>query len=350
MAIVLVAALAASAAPADEPPYPMGTSSQTLEGLKCAIVMPAKFDAAQEHSLLLVLHDSGGTETGMADTFFPKAGDEYVVVAPKSTGATWSAADLDAVRRIVAGLKKRLNVGEKRVHAVGYGNGGWSLTPVAFHEALRFQSVTWIDSGFDGGKFPKHAKKEMGCLALVGGDDMNKPAAKETVKLLEDKVKSVECLVQPGIKHAWPFKLQPYLFWWLDVQEGRFKPGACAAFEWRDTPAKALEAAATPPKSGAFVYWYSSAQEADPHAKTVQNDVLRDPLVQHYGRQLQCAKVELEADFVGFTAAGGKTTPAFVVHDATGKITSVVQGPKLDARMLANALKAVSPDKTPPKD
>ena len=46
-ALVLLPFLAAGAPAADAPPFPAGMSSQTLEGLKVAISMPADFDVAK---------------------------------------------------------------------------------------------------------------------------------------------------------------------------------------------------------------------------------------------------------------------------------------------------------------
>jgi predicted esterase len=346
---LLVSLVASSASPADAPPFPSGTSSQTLEGLRCSIVMPDPFDLSKEHSLVVVLHGNGGTETGMAGSLAHLADEDFVVCAPKSTGLGWEGpGDIDAVKRIAADLKKRLRVGERRMHAVGFSNGGWNLAPIAFDETLRFQSACWVASGFKGGKAPKHAKKEMSVLALAGSDDGNRRAAEETPKLLGEKVRTAECRLQPGLGHAWPEKLVPYFSWWIGVAEGRFKPGRCAAFEWKDSIAAALEAAGSA-KTGAFAYWYSSAQDADPAAKTVENDVARDALVQRFGRQLAAVKLELEADSAGAAKAGVKSAPAFVVYDATGKVREVVQG-KVDAKSLAAAFRAVAQDKSLPKD
>jgi dienelactone hydrolase len=285
----------------------------------------------------------------MAASLAHLAAEDFVVCAPKSHGIGWDTpGDVDAVKRIAVDLKKRLHIGEKRLHAVGFSNGGWNVTPIGFDEALRCQSVCWVASGFKGGKPPKHAKKEMSVLALAGGDDPNRHAAEDTAKLLADKVRTAECRIQPGLGHAWPDKLVPYFSWWITVAEGRFKPGRCAAFEWKDTPPAALEAAGAA-KTGAFVYWYSSAQDGDAVAKTVENDFTRDALVQRFGQQIPSAKAELESDAAGAAKAGVKTAPAFVVYDAAGKVKEVLQG-KFDAKALASALRSVAPDRSLPKD
>ena len=347
-ACLALALFAAAATPDGAPPFPTGTSSQSLEGLTCSIVMPDAFDVAKEHSLIVILHGNGGTETGMAGSLAHLAKEDFVVVAPKSKGIGWDAADVDAVRRIVVDLKKRLHVGERRLHACGFSNGGWNLVPIAFDEALRCQSACWVASGYKGGKPPKHAKKEMGVIALAGGDDPNKDAAEATPKMLADKVRTAESRIQPGIGHAWPDKLVPYYSWWLCVQEGRFTPGVCAAFEWKDLAQAAIDAGVAA-KTGAFVWWFSSAAQSDEKAKAFQNDTLRDALVQRFGSQLVAAKVELESDAAGFAKAGLKATPAVVVYDAAGKVKAVFDG-KLDAKSLSAALRSVAPDKTLPKD
>ena len=352
MRALLLAALLAAAAPvplpAAEDPFPAGTSSQTLEGLKCSVVMPTAAEAAKERSLLVILHGAGGTETGMAGSLAHLAADGFVILAPKSAGETWAKADLDAVRKIVADLKKRLRVGEGRLHAAGFSNGGWNLDPVAFDEELKFSSACWIAAGFKGGKPPAHAKKGMGALALAGSEDGNRDAAEQTPKLLDGKMRSAECRIQPGLGHAWPEKLMPYYRWWLLVQEGRFVPGECAAFEWAGTPAEAIAAAKTR-KTGAFVYLYGPDQEADPAAKAFQNDVFRDPLVQRYGSQLVAAKQAAPPGDLALKGHGFKETPAIVVMDGDGKTLKTLSGPKMTAAALAAAFRLAAPDKSPPK-
>lgn len=320
-------------APAGDPPFPEGTSSQVIEGLRCSVVMPAGFDPAKERSMIVILHGNGGSETGMAGSLALLAADDFVVVAPKSTGIGWDRKDVDAVRRITTDLKKRLHVGEGRLHATGFSNGGWNLAPLAFDEALHCASACWIASGYDGGTVPKWAKKSMGVLALAGTEDPNHAAAEKTPDLLKDKVRCGESLLQPGLGHAWPEKLVPYLRWWLLVMEGRFTPGDCAAFDWVEDPEKA--------KGGAgFSYLFSKEQAADPAAKAFQNEILRDPLVQRFGRQLAATKEE---------RPGTAETPAVVVRDASGKVVKTLAGGKITAAAVAAALRAVAPDRSLPK-
>lgn len=345
---LLAAALLAPPAGAEEPPFPAGTSSRTLEGLRCSVVMPEAFDPAKERSMVVILHGAGGTETGMAGALAHLAGDDVVVLAPKSAGATWAKADLDAVRRIVADLRKRLRIGEGRLHAAGFSNGGWNLDPVAFDEDLRFASACWIAAGFKGGRLPPHAKKGMGALALAGSEDGNRDAAERTPDLLEGKVRSAECRIQPGLGHAWPERLMPYYRWWLLVQEGRFRPGDCAAFDWVESPAEA-EAVAKGRKSGIFIYYYCEEQADDPEAKRFQNEVLRDPLVQRFGSQLAALRQPSPVSSESLSSRGIRSTPAILVLDADSNPVKALSGPKITAAALAQALRAVAPDKSLPR-
>lgn len=349
-ALALVLALAAGGSPAvavEDPPFPSGTSSQTLEGLRCSVVMPEAFDPAKERSLLVVLHGAGGTETGMAGTMAGMAAEDFVVVAPKSTADTWAKSDLDAVRRITASLKKRLKIGAGRLHGIGFSNGGWNLAPVVFDEELGFASACWVAAGFKGGAVPKAARKTMGVLALAGQQDGNRDAAEKTPDLLKDKVRSAECLLQPNLDHKWPEKLQPYLQWWLLVMEGRFKPGECAAFDWAADPA-AAQAEMTRRKTGGFTYFFGKDQEGDAAAKSFQNETLRDPLVQRFGRQLAAYKAERTPEAEAAAAVALKSTPAVVVRKPDGTVSKVLEG-KITAAALGHALRAVAPDKEMPK-
>ena len=338
-AALLLPLLLVLAPAAEDPPFPEGTSSHVMEGLKVSLVMPAGWDPAKERSMIVILHGTGGTETGMAGSLAHLAADDFVVVAPKSRGMGWDKPDVEAVRRIAADLKKRLKIGEGRLHAAGFSNGGWNLAPLAFDDALRCASACWIAAGFDGGSVPKWAKKGMGVLALAGSEDGNRPHAEKTPDLLEGKVRSGECLLQPGLGHEWPGKLMPYYRWWLLVMEGRFAPGECAAFDWFDD-GTAAAARMKEKGTGGLLYLWSKEQAADPAAKAFQNEILRDPLVQRFGRQLAAWKEE---------RPGTKETPAVVVHDAAGKIVKTLQGPKVTAAAVAAALRSVAPDKTVPK-
>ncbi len=342
-----LAALSTCAALAEDRPYPAGTSSHEIEGLRWSIVMPAEFDASEERSLVVILHGAGGTETGMAASLAFLAEDDYVIAAPKSKGQVWAADDLERVRRGVAGLKETLNVGATRLHGVGYSNGGWNLAPVVFDEDLRFTSACWIAAGHRGGKPPKHARKGMGVIALAGAQDGNRDAAEATPGMLEDDVRSAECRIQPDLGHEWPGELIPYFAWWLGVQEGRFVPGVTLAFEWNDgtddPPPPADDG-----KSGSFVYWFSADDAESELAKTFQNETLQDPAVRFFGTQLRAAKRDRADDEERFTELKLKGTPAIVVFDAKGKLKKALSG-KIKAKSLAAALRSAAARKKPPK-
>lgn len=362
-ALLLLALAAAAAAPsppaapppaapppaAAEAPFPPGMSSATLEGLRCSVVMPPEWDPAKERSLVVILHGNGGTETGMAGSLQFLAEREFVVVAPKSRGLGWDAKDVEAVRRITADLKKRLKVGPARLHAAGFSNGGWNLAPLAFDEALVFTSACWIAAGYKGGSVPKHAKNGMGVLALAGEEDGNRPHAEKTPDLLEGKVRSAMCRLQPGKGHEWPDALMPFYGWWLEVQEGRFEPGRCLPFDWVEDPA-AGAAAAKERKTGALEYWWSAKSAGDAAARALQNETLLDPLVQRFGRQCAAWKRDAEAEGAAeaMAAAKVKEVPAVVVYDRKGEAVKVLQG-RITPAALAQALRAVAPDKSLPK-
>jgi predicted esterase len=346
LALVAIALLAVPAASQDRP-FPAGFSVQQIEGMKCGVLMPAEFDPAAEHSLLVMLHGNGGDEN-LAQSVRGLAERDFVVVAPKSSGVGWSAPDVARVRTIAASLKTKLRIGERRMHALGFSNGGWNLAPLAFDDELRFQSATWVAAGYQGGKPPKHAKKEMSVLALAGSEDGNAPHALATPKQLGDKVRVAGARLQPGLDHKWPDKLVPFFMWWIQAAEDRFTPGDCAAFEWKATPEAALEAAAAA-KTGAFVYWWSAGDKANDKARSLQNDVLRDPLVQRFGVQLAAASIETTGSPETAAKAGVKVTPAIVVYDAAGKVKALLQD-KIEAKALSAALRSVAPDKSLPKD
>ena len=349
LALPVIALLSAGpTARAEDAPFPAGTSSHELHGLKCSIVMPGEFDAAAEHSLVVILHGYGGTETGMAAALAHLAADDYVVCAPKSRGDGWEKRDLGDVRAIVIDLKQSLNVGERRLHAVGFSNGGWNLHAVAFDDKLRFQSATWVAAGHRDGRLPKHAK-EMGILALAGAEDGNRSAAEATPDAVRDDVRMTEVRLEPGLGHKWPRTLMPYMQWWLGVQEDRFVPGESMAFEWTESRDAALAAiAAGTDKARGVAYWYDPADADDERARVVQNDVLQDRRVRFFGEQLTAWRMNA-AEHPGLRAELKiKSTPAFVTYDRKGRVKKVVQG-KVTAKSLGSALRSVAPAKRLPE-
>ncbi|MHC4861807.1 MAG: alpha/beta hydrolase family protein [Planctomycetota bacterium] len=138
LAVLLLSLIAVLPALAeDELPYPKGSTSQTHAG-------------AKEHSLVVVLHGSGGTETGMAGSLQPLAKEGFVVCAPKSSGSSWTKPDIDLVKVIVKHLDGVLSIGKGRMHSMGFSAGGWALAPLAFDEKLHFVSACWVAAGFKG--------------------------------------------------------------------------------------------------------------------------------------------------------------------------------------------------------
>jgi len=310
--------------------------------------MPDSFDPAKERSMVVVLHGAGGTETGMAGSLAFLAAEDYVVVAPKSAGQTWEKADLDAVKRIVAMLRKSLRIGKDRLHGLGFSNGGWNLHSVAFDPDLRFTSACWVAAGYKEGKPPPHAAKGMGVLAMAGEKDPNRPFAEATVDLLEGKVRSVEFRMEPGAKHEWTPRQMPYYGWWLGVQEGRFTPGSTRSLDWLE-PTGDPQGAMAAKKLGGFVYWYSSEDDGvNEKAKQFENATLQDPLVRFLGNQLVAWKQDRKDFPANFLGAGLKSTPAVVVYQPLGTVVKVLEG-DIKPAALAAALRAVAKEKSPPK-
>jgi hypothetical protein len=167
------------------------------------------------------------------------------------------------------------------------------------------------------------------------------------VDLLEDKVRSVEVRLQRGLGHEWPREHDAYLLWWMGAMEGRFEPGKDSNFDWKDDLDAALEGLKAQKKGGVIVYVWSPDDASKPEAKELQNEVLMDPLVRHYGKQLAAVKLELVdpvAQKLGVTAS-----PAVVVLDKEGAVKKLLAG-KISAKALAGALKSVAPDGKPPKN
>lgn len=349
-AALLLGGLARSGAlRADDAPFPAGESTQDLHGLKVTLEMPKAFDASAEHSLVVVLHGLGGTADGMGRALQFLNEKDYVIAAPKSVGQGWEKSDLDAVKEIVKELKAKVKVGAGRLHGVGFSNGGWNLHTMVFDPDLGFATGAWVAAGCREGSPEKSARKTFGAIAFAGSEDPNRSAAQATVGYLEDKVKSVEFHEQAGIGHEWPRELMPYFGWWLDVQEGRFTPGACRAFEW-DDPVRLTQVVegGTGVKAGAFAYVYDAAAVDDAAAKELENDLFRDPSVQFFGRQLVALMAQRDVLDGALAAAKVKSVPAVVVFDASGKVKNVLTAP-FKAKSLASALKAVAPEKKQPK-
>jgi len=364
LALLFMAALllCGPAAPAcsDDLPYPLGESTHDIEGLKTWLHLPKDIAADKPQSLVIILHGYGGTASGMAGSMRAWVSAGYVICAPKSTGTGWDNADVAAVLKIGAHLKEVLPIDPKRVHVVGFSNGGWNLPPLAFDDDLRPCSATWVAAGYKGASVPKWAKKELGALALAGAQDGNLNAAKGTVTALQDKVRAVEVRVQPNLGHEWPEKLMPYCRWWMGAMEGRFTPGVDMNFAWGDDVSAALKTLEGKKKGGVFIYAYDENDADSALAKQLQNELYMDPLVRHYGKQLQAVKLAADLgtapetqgakNLAALRAYGAKCKelPCVLVLDRNGKLKKELSG-KIKARKLASALKSVSPNKKPPE-
>jgi len=329
-------------------PYPTGSTSQNHSGLRLQLVIPKDYDAKEKYALIVVLHGAGGTETGMAGSLQPLAEKRFIVCAPKSRAATWSKRDLDDVKRIIRHLMTVLSIEEGHLHGMGFSNGGWNLAPVVFDEKLRFASACWMAAGFNGGKVPPRAKKEMGAIALAGAQDGNRGAAEKTVDLLEDKVRTVECRIQPNLDHKFTRELMPYYFWWLTVMDGRFEPGNDMSFDWKDDFKGVAEESAAR-KTGAFLYFYSKDDAENAETKRVQREVFFHPMVRLFGNRVFAVKLVKEENEELFASYRLKATPAIVVLDKKGKKKKVLEGKKIKSGSLAKAVRGVARVQSIPK-
>ena len=350
LSLSILTPLGDRAARADDWPYPPGRSSPVIEGLTVELDLPRELSKDKPASMVVILHGAGGTATGMAGSLREWTGLGYVICAPKSTDQTWSAPDIQAVKRIAEHMKSVLPIDPAKVHVVGFSNGGWNLDPLAFDDTLRPCSATWIAAGCRTGSAPKWAKKGLGVLALAGTEDGNAKSAAETVKILDGKVRCVEARFQPGLGHAWPDKLEPYLKWWHGVMEGRFTPGYDMNFDWGDSIEAAVQSLADQKKGGVIVYAWAAEDQDKPHAKELSNEVLMDPLVRHYGNQLKAVLLDRSTCTDALTALGVTETPALVVLDKKGEVEKVLQGEKaFKTRSVASAFKSVAPNKKKPE-
>jgi len=336
-------------AQAEELPYPSGRSTQNLEGLEVELGLPESMTKEAPASLVVILHGAGGSATGMAAALREWIPLGYVVCAPKSKGQVWSESDIGAVKRIIAHLRKVLPIGEGRTHVVGFSNGGWNLPPLAFDDDVKPCSATWVASGCRGASPPKWALEGLGVLALAGTEDANAASARDTVKVLRGKVRTVEARFQPKLGHEWPTELVPYLRWWMGAMEGRFVPGEDMNLEWGTSIERAVAALSGEKKGGILVLAWQAEDKDKPHAKALTNEVLMDEVARHYAAQLQAVKLDYAANKEALEALGVTTTPALVILKPDGKPKAVLQDAKaLKLRKVVTALKSVAPDKKKP--
>jgi len=333
---------------AEDPPGP-GRSTHEMDGIRYELLVPTLEQGKDGYSLLVMLHGNGGKAVNMVESGRPLLDRGFVTVAPKSTALGWTTADVAVARKIAAKVIAQFGIEKHRRHACGFSNGGWNLAPLAFDEKLRFRTATWMAAGYNGGKPPRHAKKEMGCLALAGEQDGNRGAAEKTVGLLQKKVKFVDCRLQPDLDHAYPRKLEPYWHYVMEVMEGRFTAGDQRTYDWVESlDAARREMAAK--KVGGFVYvWSSEADEKETAlTKRYQNEALFGRAAGFFGRQLIAVKLEQKdaADLIA--EAKVKTTPAIVVFKRGGaKVSKVITG-KTSTSKVAKAFRSVARDRKLP--
>lgn len=335
----------AGTALADELPYPTGRSVQQIEGTETALLIPDGLSPEKPGSFVILLHGAGDNGPNLIGALRAWMEQGYVVCAPSATGGTWDKGDLAVTKRIALHLMKVLPVDPKRVHAIGFSNGGWNLAPIAFDDDLRPCSACWIAAGFNGGKIGRWAKKGLGALALAGADDPNAGAARQTVPLLKEKVRSVEVRLQAGLAHKWPREHDKYHLWWAGAMEGRFDPDTDMNFAWGDDLDAAIAALKGKKRGGIFIYFHAPQDKEKPEARRLQNEVFMDQAVRHFGNQLQAVKLDLGDESRKY---GVKVTPAVAVLKKDGTLKKLLSG-KIKARSLASALRSVAPNKKPPK-
>jgi predicted esterase len=340
----LLVLAAAALADSTTSPYPAGSSTQTIEDLETALALPATLPRDRTLSLVLLLHGNGDTGANLIRVLRDWPRDGYVVCAPSAPPKTWSPQLVAAAERIALHLIDVLPIDRAKVHCIGFSNGGWNLDPVAFSDDLKPCSATWVAAGCRSGSAPRWARKGLGVLALAGEQDANARAARETVGLLADKVRSVEVRLQPDLGHKWPSMHDAYLKWWAGTREGRFTPGDDMNFDWGGSVDAAVEALRGEKKGGILVYYFDAEKDREKQdACALQNDVFMDLEVRHYGNQLKAVKLAWTPD----NPHGVKATPAVVVLDREGKPRKVLTG-KIKERALASALRSVAPNRRKP--
>ncbi|MFV1959246.1 MAG: hypothetical protein ACC662_07515, partial [Planctomycetota bacterium] len=221
------------------------------------------------------------------------------------------------------------------------------LPPLAFDDDLHPCSATWMAAGCQGGNIPKWAKTGLGAIALAGTEDPNARAAGETVRILRNKVRSVEVRYQEGIGHELPTKLLPYLQWWMGVQEERFTPGDDLSFEWTEDLPAAIRSLEGAKKGGVMVYVFSAEDQGKPEARVLQQEVFFDPEVRFLGQQLRCVRLDAARHADEGAKLGVKTTPSLVILDRKGKVKKIY-AEKFKARKIARTLRGVAPNRRMP--
>jgi len=333
---------------ADEPAYPTGTSTQKFAGLEYSLVLPSDYDASKKYALIVGLHGMNGKASNIAGIFAGLARHGFIVCAPQNSHPGWSQPGVDKTKKIVSHLVKTLSIDPNRLHGAAFSQGCGSLSSLVFDKKLHFISASWSMGGSSGGKPPPWAKKEMGVIALVGSEDWGRGAAEGTVKTLGKKVRQAECQIQQGIGHEYPGKLTNYHHYWLRVMDGWFEPGEVGFFDWTDDFAAAKQTMADE-KRGGLIYVYSKKDAKNPEARRVQNEVLFDPMVRHFGRQAVVVKMDLDENPEIAKALAVDSTPALLVMKPGGELSLTQAGKKIKASTFAKELRKLAKDKKPPK-
>jgi predicted esterase len=346
--VVLLLLVAPAFAQDADPAYPKGNTEHEFAGLKFKLFIPDDYDPAKKWSMVVILHGSGGSHHNMALSLGPLVPKGFIVCAPKSRGdQRWSVEDIGDVKKIVRHLLTKLSIGEKKLHGLGFSNGGWNLAPLVFDEEIEFASGCWMAAGYDGGKVPRRAKTEFGAIALAGAQDGNAAHAKATVDKLFDKVRNVEYHLQPNLGHAWTRELEPYYFWWIKVMDGRFTPGDDMSFPWgKDVEAAKAKMAAE--KKGGFLWFYSEADAENEELRRVQHRVFFHPLVRKFGNQLVPLRLKREEHEELFASFRFKSTPAIAVLKPDFKKSKTLEGKKIKETTLAKELRKYAKDKAIP--
>jgi hypothetical protein len=348
--ILFFAFLSVPVTGAETPPYPAGTSTQTHEGMEFTLVLPPDLDPDRSYALLIALHGMNGRGSNVAAGFASLAREGFVICGPQSGGPGWDPPNVKRAKAVLSHLIDVLPIDEKRLHGAAYSQACPFLASIVFDKRYHFVSASWGMGGSAGGKVPRHARKEMGAIALVGERDWARGAAEGTVSQLRKKVRNVECHVQRGLGHEFTVKLVPYHHFWLKVMNGAFVPGECSPFYTWTTDLGAARATMAREKRGGLVYVWSDDEREAEETRRFQNEVLFDPLVMHFGRQAVAVRLSRNGHADRLEALGVKQTPAIVVLRPDGTPAKVLEGARIKASTLAKALRGVAPEKRMPEE
>lgn len=327
--------------------FPVGKSDQQFETLKFSLDVPKELSEMKQGSLVILLHGMGGKAKRFMTVLNGWVGQDFILCAPQATGRTWNAADLNVVERLGAHLLKTMPIDRNRVHVMGFSNGGWNLPRLASSDVLKPRSAVYVGSGFQGAAPPKWAAKHQGVLAVAGTLDPNAGAARKTPRLLAGKVRSAEAKFQPNLGHKWPTQLNPYMLWWMCVQEGRFRYGESLVFDWTGNLEIAVANMEGRKKAGILVYLYDSRiDDQKKAAQQIEHQLFFDPAVRFYVSQIAAVEFDLALKNAPFGPI--PKTPCVAILTKNGKLKKMLKG-KMKAKSLRSALKSFVPTKKVPR-